>query len=181
MIPVDHHWLNLIRGYGALEFIDIVAIHGFPGMWWSDAPNWDWYSHWRGWTDKVSYIARHTEGRPIWITETGLATWSLERHQEDYLDLQSRCLRAAADAPAERVYWYSLEDLDPKRSAIEGFHVDENEYHMGLVRYQGRPKPAFATAQGLVTQAADTAASAHRSKSRSPTTSPSSRSRTVDG
>src|SRR5213075_238294 len=26
MIPVDHHWLHLMRGYGALDNIDVVAI-----------------------------------------------------------------------------------------------------------------------------------------------------------
>lgn len=51
-------------------------------------------------------------------------------------------LREAAAAPVERVYWYSLIDLDPQRAAIEGFHVDENEYHLGLVRHDGSRKPA---------------------------------------
>jgi hypothetical protein len=34
-------------------------------------------------------------------------------------------------------------DLDPQRDAIEGFHVDENEYHLGLATFDGRYKPAF--------------------------------------
>lgn len=29
------------------------------------------------------------------------------------------------------------------RLAIEGFHVDENEYHMGLVHWDGQRKPAY--------------------------------------
>ena len=40
MIPVDHTWLQLTETYGALAYMDIVAIHGFPEMWWEDAPNW---------------------------------------------------------------------------------------------------------------------------------------------
>jgi CDP-paratose 2-epimerase len=142
MIPVDHHWLNLMRAYGVLQYIDVVAIHAFPGMWWPGQPNWDWHSHWQGWDAKISYIAAHAK-RPIWITETGLATWDLSRHRPAKHDLQVQMLEEAAAAPADRVYWYSLIDLDPQREAIEGFHVDENEYHMGLVTFEGARKDAF--------------------------------------
>lgn len=150
MIPVDPAWLQLMRGYGALEHIDVVAIHGFPGMWWSDAPNWDWYHHWHGWDQKLKSIARHAEGRPVWITETGLATWDRRALCRAFYDEQSFRLQNAVSAATERVYWYSLIDLDPSRAAIEGFHVDEHEYHLGLVSYDGKRKPAWYTAQQLL-------------------------------
>lgn len=54
-------------------------------------------------------------------------------------------LKRAAAAPVDRVYWYSLIDLHPARPAIEGFHVDENEYHLGLVAHDGKRKPAYET------------------------------------
>jgi CDP-paratose 2-epimerase len=150
MIPVDHHWLNLIQSYGALEDIDIVAIHGFPRMWWPERPNWDWQAHWHGWEEKIASIAEHAGGRPIWITETGLATWDLAENRVARHDLQSRMLQEAAGAPAERTYWYCLVDLDPAREAIEGFHEDENEYHLGLVTFEGEKKPAFETMRALL-------------------------------
>jgi CDP-paratose 2-epimerase len=150
MIPVDPHWLELIKGYGALENIDVVAIHGFPHMWWPDAPNWDWYRQWKGWDDKVATIAPHADRRPIWVTETGLATIDLPTKQLARHDLQAQALTEAAAAPAERVYWYSLIDLDPARAAIEGFHVDENEYHLGLVTYDGQRKPAWRRMRELL-------------------------------
>jgi CDP-paratose 2-epimerase len=146
MVPVDHHWLNLMESYGVLQYIDAVGIHAFPGMWFPDHPNWDWHAHWTGWDDKVAYIAEHAKGRPIWVTETGIATWDLALHREAKYELQVQALAdaaAAATASAERVYWYSLIDLDPQRDAIEGFHVDENEYHMGLVKDDGYRKLAF--------------------------------------
>lgn len=143
MIPVDPAWLTLMEGYGALSDVEVVAIHGFPEMWWNDAPNWEWYQRWHGWDEKIGSIRSHTGGRPIWITETGLATWDLPNGRESRFELQCELLRRAVAAPAERVYWYSLIDLDPQREAIEGFHVDENEYHMGLVRADGTAKPAF--------------------------------------
>lgn len=143
MVPVDHHWLSLMQDYGVLQYIDKVGIHAFPGMWWPGAPNWDWCRDWHGWSAKIDYIRGYSQGRPIWVTETGLATWDLARECEGKLDLQTRLLADAVAAPAERVYWYSLMDLDPAREAIEGFHVDENEYHLGLVRHDGSRKTAY--------------------------------------
>lgn len=144
MIPVDPHWLHLMEeDHQALRDVDVIAIHGFPGMWWSDAPNWDWYQRWQGWDQKVGEIAAHARGRPIWITETGLATWDGGQSARAKYDLQAAQLEKAAAAPAQRIYWYSLIDLAPRRQAIEGFHVDENEYHMGLVTCEGDKKDAY--------------------------------------
>ena len=154
MIPVDHHWLQLMQSYQALEQIDVIAIHAFPEMWWPDRPNWEWYQCWKGWNQKISDIAEFTQ-KPIWVTETGLATWDMTHLQRGRYDLQSLKLAEAALAPAERVYWYSLIDLDPHRDAIEGFHVDENEYHMGLVTHDGEKKSAYEKMKQLMHHAAD--------------------------
>lgn len=143
MSPVDPHWLRLLRVHNALRDIDIVALHAFPDMWWDDAPNWEWYSHWHGWQHKLKTIAAAAEGRPLWVTETGLATWDMTHQRSARHQLQLLRLEKALQAPAARLYWYSAVDLSPHRPAIEGFHVDENEYHMGLVTWQGRKKPAY--------------------------------------
>ncbi len=143
MIPVDADWLRRLSRDGALEAVDVVAIHAFPEMWWRDAPSWDCYETWHGWPEKIARAASAAGGRPIWVTETGLATWDAARARLGRHELQARRLSLAASAPVPRLYWYSLIDLDPRREAIEGFHVDENEYHLGLVTAGGRPKPAF--------------------------------------
>ena len=150
MIPVDRHWLKLIERAGALKHIDVIAIHAFPGMWWDDHPNWDWHATWDGWEDKIDQLEAHARGKPIWVTETGLATWDLSCGERAKQDLQTTMLRSAAAAPAQRVYWYSLFDLDPQREAIEGFHVDENEYHLGLYTHDGYAKPALRTFRELM-------------------------------
>lgn len=150
MIPVDHTWLNLMESYGVLAYTDVVAIHGFPEMWWKHAPNWEWYHNWHGWQAKLEYIAPHAKGRPIWITETGLATWDMTTEQPGRYQLQGTMLEQAAAAPVERVYWYCAIDLAPDRDAIEGFHVDENEYHLGLVTYTGQKKLAYYRLQELL-------------------------------
>jgi CDP-paratose 2-epimerase len=158
MMPVDHHWLELLRSCGALGDIDVIAIHAFPGMWWPGHPNWDWHSHWHGWADKLDYIAGHAGGRPVWVTETGLATWDLARGCVGKHELQAYLLEEAAAAPAERLYWYSLVDLHPARAAIEGFHVDENEYHLGLVTHEGVKKPAYHRLKRLLARQAELSA-----------------------
>jgi CDP-paratose 2-epimerase len=150
MSPVDHHWLDRLRAYHALEHIDIISIHAFPEMWWDDAPNWEWYSHWRGWRHKLAYITQHAEGRPVWVTETGLATWDMTTEAPGHYHLQVEQLEKALTAPVERLYWYSAVDLAPYRAAIEGFHVDENEYHMGLVSWGGKKKPAYRRLRELL-------------------------------
>jgi CDP-paratose 2-epimerase len=152
MIPVDPHWLNLMDRRGVLQFIDVVAIHGFPGMWFPDHPNWDWRDHWRGWTDKLDTIRSAAGGRDLWVTETGIATWDLALGREAKYELQVQMLDdVVARCPAERVYWYSVIDLDPAREAIEGFHADENEYHMGLLTHDGRKKHAYHRMKDLLT------------------------------
>jgi CDP-paratose 2-epimerase len=142
MIPVDHHWLALMKGYGVMAYIDVVGIHGFPGMWFPNHPNWEWQRDWLGWPAKLAYVEQHGE-RPVWVTETGIATWDLAMEREAKYELQVSAVEALIATPAERFYFYSMIDLDPVREAIEGFHVDENEYHMGLVKDDGHRKDAF--------------------------------------
>jgi CDP-paratose 2-epimerase len=151
MMPVDPHWLDLMDQAGALEQMDVVGIHGFPGMWWPDLPNWDWHSHWNGWAEKIANISKSGRGRPVWVTETGFATWDLAESRTGKHAFQETALLEAIEAPAARTYWYSLIDLAPEREAIEGFHVDENEYHLGLVTHQGLRKPAFHALQAALT------------------------------
>jgi CDP-paratose 2-epimerase len=145
IIPVDPAWLDLMRGYGVLEHIDVIAIHAFPGMWFPHHPNWDWCRDWQGWRAKLAHISAHVNDKPIWVTETGIATWDLACAREAKYDLQQQSIADLVIAPGDRFYFYSLIDLSPSRSAIEGFHADENEYHMGLLRHDGSPKPAWAT------------------------------------
>lgn len=157
MIPVDHHWLQLVEGYGALEYVDAVAIHAFPDMWEGCQFNWDWHAHWQGWKDKVDYIRGYSGGRPVWVTETGLATLHRQKARVGRYQLQRQNLIQAAMAPAERLYWYSLMDLAPDRSAIEhteGDWHDPYEYHLGLTTWKGEPKPAFADFKALMKGAA---------------------------
>jgi hypothetical protein len=88
-------------------------------------------------------IATAAKGKPIWVTETGVATWDLALGREDKFTLQSQLLREALlQSPAERLYWYSLIDLDPALHAIGSLEPssDKTSPASGLKRVdRGRP------------------------------------------
>jgi len=117
---------------GVLSFIDAVGIHGFPGTF-------D-YS-WDGWGQNAGRIREVLQqcGCPaeVWITETGFST---RRHDEQQ---QVREFVNAVEADVSRVYWYSAHDLDPDLPTVDGFHLDERDYHFGLRRADGTPKLLF--------------------------------------
>lgn len=122
MSPIDPNWLKHIAELGALEFIDVIGIHGFPGV---------FESHWNGWeyyVTKVKEVLKSSNLSPeVWITETGYSTWKYdERIQlQNFLDV--------LDAPVQRVYWYALTDLPQNISTVDGFHLDDREYFFGLI------------------------------------------------
>ncbi len=133
MSPFDPNWLALMGERGVLAHIDVVGVHGFPGIWdheWSD---------WRQVAEECKRVAaRYNPNVEIWITEGGYSTW------RDDAWTQAQEFFRAADAPCERVYWYALHDLHPLRSHQGGgFHADERHYHFGLKRANGQPKLLF--------------------------------------
>src|SRR5690606_30432506 len=109
--------------------IDAVGVHGFPGT---------WECAWEGWDANIGKVRRvldrHGLSPQVWITETGFSTW---RHEERG---QLREFSRALDAPVDRVYWASGYDLDPDHSTMEGFHLDERCYHLGLKHTDSTPK-----------------------------------------
>lgn len=142
---LDTAFLHRMRTLGVFEHMDVLAIHAFPDMWDPFCADWDHPTHWYGWPHRVREMSRAAGGLPVWVTETGLATWRDHEGRRGREALQAARLREALHAPVERVYWYSLFDLAPARAAIEeqnGGPREEAEYHMGLVRYNPRYRVA---------------------------------------
>ena len=129
MAPTDPNWLRLMAKRGALDRVDAIGIHAFPGTWEFD---------WEGWPAKVREARRVLDGfglsPEIWITEAGYSTW---RHDERE---QLRAFIEALEAPADRLYWYAAYDLHPELPHQDGFHEDERHYGFGLKRADGTPK-----------------------------------------
>jgi CDP-paratose 2-epimerase len=100
--PTDADLLEDLRVAGVLGDIDALSVHAFPGT---------WTPHWQGWgaeLAQVEEVARRCPRPPqVWITEAGYSTW---RHDEMR---QLAAFAEAARAPAERMYWYSFDDLHP--------------------------------------------------------------------
>jgi CDP-paratose 2-epimerase len=133
MRPIDPNWLRLMGERKLLEHIDAVGMHAFPGE--TDAQS---EGGWKADVDRVrEVLAQFNPAAQVWITETGYSTW---RHDERR---QLTALVDALDAPVERVYWYSLHDLNPSLATGDGFHADERDYHFGLKRADGSAKLLF--------------------------------------
>lgn len=148
MVPIDPNWIKPRADNGVLDEVDIIAVHGFPGMWWGkDKQSWESRSQWTSWDQKIDSIRPYIGQRPVWITETGLSTCNEhglpcpQREEE-----QEIRLRHALEAKVNRMYWYCLMDLDTSRETIEetalGYR-ELHEYHMGVVDCHGMVKPAF--------------------------------------
>ncbi len=160
LAPADPTFIGMMRERGVLEVLDAVSVHGFPMMWGGTVRDtaggseferaWDEPWRWRGWADRLEQFTAEAEGLPVWITETGYATFDLASHQTAFHREQSEALQAVAQAEAPRIYWYALQDLHPSRSAIEGDHVEELEYHLGLFDHTGQPKPALEAFRTLM-------------------------------
>jgi CDP-paratose 2-epimerase len=149
MIPVDRYWLNNLAQRGVLEWIDVVAIHAFPGMWTGQSYWWDWPQHWSGWQSKIQGIQPYTKDLPIWVTESGYATCKGNTPRPGGFVEQSRRLSDAICAPVERLYWYCVRDLSNDYACIEmtedGGRIDYREYHLGLTTVSGERKLAWHT------------------------------------
>ena len=130
--PYDRYWLDLMGQRGVLSSIAAVGCHGFPGTWDSETATWD------GWEPMIADIrdvlSNYNPGAEVWITETGYSTW---RHDEVS---QIGYFLDAADAPADRLYWYGWQDIPRSVPVQEGLYFDPRHYHFGVTDVRGRPK-----------------------------------------
>jgi beta-xylosidase len=145
--PIDPKFIGRMDRQGALEHVDVVAVHGFPLDW----TLWSLDS----WPDRLAEIRAVTD-YPVWVTEVGISTFASDA-------IQVYGLRRTAAQLAERVprvHWYSLYDL-PRAWQAETRHKEREgssyfrHFHMGLLREDGTPKeaasefPAFTPELGI--------------------------------
>ncbi|MDX3901126.1 MAG: beta-xylosidase [Sphingobium sp.] len=137
MSPIDPHWVNRMRAFGALDAVDVVAVHGFPLDWNL------WPIH--AWPDKIAEIEAVAPDKPVWVTEVGVGSFGAE-------EVQVFGLRRTAElliGRVERIFWYSLFDLPQSWGATTRHREAEGSsyyrhFYMGLIREDGSPKPALA-------------------------------------
>ena len=133
MSPIDPGFLRQLDSRGALQDVDVVAVHGFP---------FDW-NLWpvEEWPLRLAQL-RAEFGRPVWVTETGVSSFASEATAAWGLRRTREVLRG------EKVYWYTLLDLAPEREATTRHKQAEGSsywrhFHFGLLRHDGTPKLAL--------------------------------------
>lgn len=133
--PVDPSFLRRLDALGALDHVDIVAVHGFPLDWNL------WPVH--EWPRKLAEIEAVTT-KPVWVTEAGVSSFGAEEVQAWGLDRTADLLIGRTP----RIHWYSLYDLPRAWEATTRHREAEGSsyfrhFHMGLLTEDGRRKLAF--------------------------------------
>ena len=135
MSPIDANFVCNLRGQGVLDYLDVVAVHGFPLDW----------NHWHinDWPKKLDEIRAVTD-LPIWVSEVGVSTFGAEEVQEFGLQRTAELLLGQV----ERIHWYSLYDLPKAWPATTRHREAEGSayyrhFYMGLLHEDGRPKRAL--------------------------------------
>lgn len=135
MSPIDPFFLQRLKGMGVLEYMNAVAIHGFPLDW----------NLWNinEWPAKIAEIEAVTD-LPVWVTEVGVSTFGAEEVQEFGLRRTAELLTGRVN----RIYWYSLYDLPKEWPATTRHREAEGSsyyrhFYMGLLHEDGSPKLAL--------------------------------------
>jgi beta-xylosidase len=136
MSPIDPLWVNRMRAHGALDAVDVVAVHGFPLDWNL------WSIH--DWPAKIAEIEAVVPDKPIWVTEVGVGSFGAEEVQVFGVEKTAELLIGRVP----RIFWYSLYDLPHAWGATTRHREAEGSsyyrhFYMGLIREDGTPKPSL--------------------------------------
>jgi beta-xylosidase len=133
--PIDPNFLKLLSGYGVIDAVDMVAVHGFPLDW----------NHWKinEWPKKLDEVREAIGDKPVWVSEAGASSFGADEVQAFGMKRTAELLLPLV----ERVHWYSLMDLPATWTATTRHKEAEGSayyrhYYMGLFREDGSPKLA---------------------------------------
>lgn len=133
--PIDPMFITNMRTQGVLDYVNAVAIHGFPLDW----------NHWQlqEWPNRIEEIKAVTN-LPVWISEVGVSSFGAEEVQDFGLCKTAQLIIGKAP----RIHWYSLYDLPREWPATTRHREAEGSsyyrhFYMGLLREDGSPKCAL--------------------------------------
>jgi beta-xylosidase len=134
--PIDPHFIGRLKDKGALDAVDVVAVHGFPldwNLWPLDE-----------WPDRIAEIEAVVPDHDVWVTEVGVGSFGAEEVQLFGLNRTAELLLGRVP----RVFWYSLFDLPREWGATTRHREAEGSsyyrhFYMGLIREDGTPKLAL--------------------------------------
>ena len=135
MSPIDPLFIGRLAGYGLMDHLDAVAVHGFPldwNLWQIDE-----------WPAKIDEIKAVTD-KPVWVSEVGVSTFGADEVQRWGVRRTAELLKGRAP----RIHWYSLYDLPKTWEATTRHREAEGSsyyrhFAMGLLREDGTPKPSL--------------------------------------
>ena len=135
--PIDPLFIERMKGYGVLDAVDVIAVHGFPldwNLWPIDE-----------WPQKIAEIEAVAPAHEIWATEVGVGSFGAEEVQAFGINRTAELLLGRVP----RVFWYSLFDLPQEWGATTRHKEAEGSsyyrhFYMGLIRADGTPKLALA-------------------------------------
>jgi len=147
--PIDPQFIRRLAGYGVLDAIDVVAVHGFPLDW----------NLWNinEWPTRIDEIQAVVPNHELWVTEVGVGSFGAEEVQEFGVKRMAELLLDKVP----RVFWYSLYDLPQAWGATTRHKEAEGSsyyrhFYMGLLKEDGTPKlglkafEPFADRMGLM-------------------------------
>lgn len=133
--PIDASFIERMKAFGVVDRMSVIAVHGFPLDW----------NHWKidEWPARLREIEAVTD-LPVWVSEVGVSTFGAD-------EIQVFGLRRTAElllGRVPRIHWYSLFDLPSAWPATTRHKEAEGSsyyrhFHMGLVREDDTPKPAY--------------------------------------
>jgi beta-xylosidase len=134
--PIDPYFIDKLDRMGALESVDVIAVHGFPLDWNL------WPIH--EWPNRIAEIEAVAPNHNIWVTEVGVSSFGAEEVQVFGVNCTAELLLGRVP----RVFWYSLFDLPRSWEATTRHKEAEGSsyyrhFYMGLIREDGTPKLAL--------------------------------------
>lgn len=144
LVYADAPWIARLCGDRG-HAIDRLTLHAYPETWTSPEVTVERYLG-RG-VDEFLASADSACGRlPLWINEAGVAS-DAGRSEDDQANWWARAIPTFLAHPrVEHVGIFEMTDLAPDRPTSG----DGRNYHLGLRRADGSPKPAFATVGTIV-------------------------------
>ncbi len=147
----DLHWFDELFQSGGLPYMDVISDHPYTALYIVSPELQGLAEQMRALQDLVKRY-NHGKAKPIWITEIGWPTSSLnvsERAQADYL-VRGAVLSLAAGV--QKIFWYDFLN--------DGTDTSQIEQNFGLLRKPdagGRytPKPAYVAYAVLIRELAN--------------------------
>ncbi len=131
-------FVQAVINLGGLNYCDAVSLHFYPAIYELPSGGNSWEYMYEYTLNKYKSIL---DGKPIWVTETGLMSFSTTDYSENIGD-QSQYIQEVfpifEDAGVQVVFWYELQDntnlINPPISGT-----------WGLLTTQDIPKPSYYT------------------------------------